>query len=461
MPQLTRVKLPSFGRAEAPPLLPAALYRARLKAVQARLAAARLDVLIVYADREHSANLAYLTGFDPRFEEALLLLDRAGQRLLLVGNECLGFLPDTQALGLEVELFQDFSLMGQPRGSSRGLPAILSGFGIRRGTRVGVAGWKYFTGQLVPGDAQALETPAYLVDLLRALCGGRRLVTNAGAIFMDPQDGLRLQNEAAQVAQFEYAATVASDGILALLRHLKPGVREQDLEKHLDSQGLTLSCHRMVSFGEKAKRGLASPGAAMAKLGDAYTTCIGVTGALSCRAGAIARGPADLPVAVRAFYPEFVANYFATTAAWYAALGAGVPAKDVVRAADRVRNPQLFAFALNPGHYLHLDEWTHSPFTPDSKVILRSGMVIQMDVIPVVTGPFCCSNAEDGIVIADAALQKQLAKQYPDCWKRLQARRAFMRDTLGIALQDTVFPLGNTTGWLAPYALDLTRAFTC
>ena len=30
-----------------------------------------LDQLVVYADREHSANLSYLTGFDPRFEEAL------------------------------------------------------------------------------------------------------------------------------------------------------------------------------------------------------------------------------------------------------------------------------------------------------------------------------------------------------------------------------------------------------
>jgi hypothetical protein len=29
------------------------------------------DRFVVYADREHSASLAYLTGSDPRFEEAL------------------------------------------------------------------------------------------------------------------------------------------------------------------------------------------------------------------------------------------------------------------------------------------------------------------------------------------------------------------------------------------------------
>ena len=32
------------------------------------------DRLVVYADREHSANLAWLTGFDPRFEEAILIV---------------------------------------------------------------------------------------------------------------------------------------------------------------------------------------------------------------------------------------------------------------------------------------------------------------------------------------------------------------------------------------------------
>ena len=40
------------------------------------------DRLVVYADREHSANLSFLTGFDPRFEEALLVVgtDRHARR---------------------------------------------------------------------------------------------------------------------------------------------------------------------------------------------------------------------------------------------------------------------------------------------------------------------------------------------------------------------------------------------
>ncbi len=459
MISLAKVKLPRFGRAETLPPLPTALYLDRLNATHRRLDRAGFDALIVYGDREHSANLAYLTGFDPRFEESLLLLGPSGRRMLLVGNECMGYLPDTVALGLEVELFQEFSLLGQPRGVCLPLREILASFGIRTGSRVGVAGWKYFDGRLIEGAEFALDAPAYLVDLLRDLCGDRRHVVNATELFVHPQDGLRILAEPAQIAQFEYAGTVASEGVLSVLRHLAPGVREQELEKHYDAQGLPLSCHRMVSFGDKAKRGLASATDRRAVLGDAFTTAIGVVGSLTARAGCIARNADDLPEEVRGFYPQFAANYFETVAAWYAALGVGVTAGAVFRAADAARNPQLFAFALNPGHYLHLDEWTNSPFAADSRIALRSGMVIQADIIPVSQGPFCCSNVEDGVVLADATLQEQLAALYPACWKRLLKRRDFMRNTLGIRLQDTVFPLGNTPGWLPPYAMDLTRAF--
>jgi hypothetical protein len=86
-------------------------------------------------------------------------------------------------------------------------------------------------------------------------------------------------------------------------------------------------------------------------------------------------------------------------------------------------------------------------------------MVLQMDIIPVSRGPFAYTNAEDGVVLADAGLRTELATSFPDCWRRLVARRDWMRRTLGISLHDTVFPLADTTGWFAPYALDLTRAY--
>ena len=67
-------------------------------------------------------------------------------------------------------------------------------------------------------------------------------------------------------------------------------------------------------------------------------------------------------------------------------------------------------------------------------------IVLQMDIIPVSLGPFCYINAEDGVVLGDARLRTQLTQGFPDLWKRVQARRAFMRDVLGINLDDSVLP---------------------
>src|SRR4029079_7006916 len=105
-----KVTLPKFGCDERLPALTVAEYQARLAATVERMKKEKLDILLVYADREHFANLAYLTGFDPRFEEALLLLDSAGRRRLIVGNECMGYLPDAK-LNCEVVLFQEFTLL--------------------------------------------------------------------------------------------------------------------------------------------------------------------------------------------------------------------------------------------------------------------------------------------------------------------------------------------------------------
>jgi Xaa-Pro aminopeptidase len=446
---------PDFDAADTCPALPSELYSRRLRQTAARLAERGLDLLAVYGDREHFANLAYLTGFDPRFEEALLLLDRHGEARLLVGNECMGYLPDA-SLGIAVELFQAFSLMGQPRDRSRPLRQILSQAGIVKGRRVGCVGWKSYTDDaLVAGGETALDLPAYLVDLLRELCGERRLVVNATDLFTACDAGLRLVNEPEQIVAFEYAAGVVSAGVLDLLRHIEPGVREDRLERHLDSRGLPLTCHRMISFGDKARRGLASPSANVARPGDPFTVAFGVTGALTCRAGCVARGPEDLAPELRDFFPRFAANYFDVVRAWYETLRVGLTGGELFAAVEAVRDDALFAFAVNPGHAIHLDEWVHSPVTPGNRTVLRSGMALQSDIIPVSKGPFCYVNAEDGVALADAALRDELTRRYPELAARVAARRRFMAERLGIRLHESVWPLGNLAGWMAPYALAL------
>lgn len=47
---------------------------ARICRCRARMKERLLSHLVIYADREHFASLHYLVNFDPRFEEALLIL---------------------------------------------------------------------------------------------------------------------------------------------------------------------------------------------------------------------------------------------------------------------------------------------------------------------------------------------------------------------------------------------------
>ncbi len=459
MVEIVPIELHDFGGRDEPlPPIPLSEYEQRLSAVVARMKEAHMDLLVVYGDREHYPNMAFLTGFDPRFEEAVLLLDSMGRRWLLVGNECMGYLPDA-ALKCEAVLFQEFSLMGQPRGDSRSLRAIFADFGIGHGAAVGCAGWKYFEGPLVDNPGSAIEIPAYIVDVLRNMVGDAEKIRNAGGLFMNPQDGLRLNNSANQIAQFEFASIRTSESVLSVVRGVREGVAENELEKLLNCSGLTLSWHPNISFGEKVKRGLSSPSAKRARLGDAFVVGFGLQGALTCRAGVIARGPEDLPTELREFYPRLAGNYFEVAACWYESLRIGARAGDVWQRVDSVRNDAAYSFAVNPGHYLHLDEWVHSPFSRGSNVLLRSGMALQMDIIPVSRGPFCYINAEDGVVLADETLRAELASRYPACWKRIEMRRKFMREVVGIRLHEDVLPLSNTPGWLAPYVLEPARAF--
>ena len=88
--ELAELKLPEFGLPTVQPVIPAATYQARIAAALER-AQFSYDALLVYGDREHAANVAYLTGYDPRFEETLLILSQDRAPILLLGNEGMSY----------------------------------------------------------------------------------------------------------------------------------------------------------------------------------------------------------------------------------------------------------------------------------------------------------------------------------------------------------------------------------
>jgi Xaa-Pro aminopeptidase len=64
--------------------LPDAVLDARLDRVRAAMSAARLDALIVYTNNTRPAGVSWLTGFVPYWSEALLVVPRQGDPVLVV-----------------------------------------------------------------------------------------------------------------------------------------------------------------------------------------------------------------------------------------------------------------------------------------------------------------------------------------------------------------------------------------
>ena len=458
--QLATLTLPEFGLPSVEPAIPAGVYRKRMASFRQRVQADGYDVAIVYGDREHFANLTYLTGYDPRFEEAMLVLDLNGSSkpLLVVGNEGYGYVPISPvADDFEPVLFQSFSLLGQNRSRSRNLVDILRDGGVKPGAQVGIAGWKYFSTQESDTPDIWLETPAYLADTLRTLTGDPASVRNATAILMS-NNGLRATNEVEQLARFEHAATYSSQAVRNLLFNIQPGMTEYEAVELMKLNGLPLSCHLMMSAGERARMGLPSPSSRRIAPGDPVTTAVGLWGGLTSRAGFLVASAAELPGGIQDYVERLVAPYFQAIAAWYATVGIGVTGGELYRTIfDRLGDP-FFGIALNPGHLLHLDEWLNSPVYDGSTEALQSGMAIQVDVIPATGAAYYTSNIEDGIALADAELRAAFAQHYPEAWGRIQARRAFMQDVLGIQLKPEVLPFSNIPAYLPPFWLSPQRA---
>jgi hypothetical protein len=165
---LKSVAIPDFGLPLIAPEIPVEIYEARVRKAFSR---SKADWLVVYADREHLANIAFLTGFEPRFEEALLVLGRDDRRVLVVGNESQDYAPLARLPGIEVVLCQTMSLMGQDRSRQANLETVLRDLGIGSGHSVGLVGWKYLAADEWAGEQPSFQASSLVVDTLRRIAG--------------------------------------------------------------------------------------------------------------------------------------------------------------------------------------------------------------------------------------------------------------------------------------------------
>ncbi len=448
---LRNIAIPDFGPIAEPVPLAGETYAARCAAA---LAAAGTDWLFVYADREHMANVAFLSGFEPRFEEAVLLLGPGGRRVLVTGNECVPYARISPLPGLDVRLSQTMSLPGQDRTRAPRLTDVLREAGIGPADRVGVIGWKY----LGP-EEWAEEGPAPIFVPEPYVAAARRVagtVTDATPVMLHPEHGLRSIIDADQIAVFEQAAARASEMVWSVVSGVRPGDSERAAAARMGYRGEPFGVHAMCASGDAAGGaviGLASPGPRVIGRGDGVSTAVGLWGGLTARAGLVTDDDADFEGVAKA--------YFRGLARWYAVADIGVEGGTLAAAVGETLAEGGLRSLLNPGHLTGHEEWSTTPVRPGSADRIRSGMHMQVDVIPTPMRDGWALNCEDSIVFADAALRDTIAARHPALWQRIVARRRFMADTLGVAVADAVLPLSSIPLCLPPFWLTPDRLLAC
>jgi Xaa-Pro aminopeptidase len=455
MSRLIRIDWPDNGTPDLPPPLTLAECEGRLTALRKAALGAGYDAIVVYGDREHAANLHWLTGFDPRFEEAVLVVT-PGDALLLAGNECLAYTevsPLVRAGVVRTGHCSSLSLPSQPRDGRRLIDWLAEMLALD--DTVGAVGWKWYGPDEVDDPAVALDIPAFLADPLRRLAAR---VENATALMMHPSHGLRARVDAAEIARLEFANHMAAAALKRLVFAFREGITDFQAVEAARVGGLPVGCHMTFAVGEAP--GLCGPAGRHLSAGLPASFNVCHWGANICRAGWLARGPGDLPTAAKDYLEAFVEPYVSAMSDWCAMMRPGVSGGYVWAHMMAALPPERFGVTLNPGHLIGLDEWISSPIREGSTDPIASGMAMQMDVIPL-HPVYGSTRMEDGYVIADAALRADLARDYPNVARRCAARARFMREVIGMEVPDTLLPLADTCGIVAPFLFDPAQVVVC
>lgn len=451
---LKNVPEPCIPLPKTMPSLSDGEYKLRLNKVLQAMEGRGYEALILYADREHFSNFHYLIGFEPRFEEGILILRADGTLSLLLGNECLP-MHKYSRLPVKAILYQVLSLPNQPIDKLKDLKDILREEGISKGTKTGIVGWKLMYPRY--GTPQTFDVPAYLVDAVYE-AAGKENVSNATDLFIEPDYGVRILHTAEELALFEYGAAYASESVRRMVAGLRTGMTEMELSQLMCSGGLEVNCHTLIATGERKAMGMVSPTDVVIRLGDEFNCSQGHRGGLSCRTGYVAYSEEDLPGKAKDYMEKLAAPYYMTVANWYEHMRIGATGGEIYEMVQSIFPKETYGWVLNPGHYGATEEWGSSPIYAGSEITIKSGMCFQMDIIPSMEG-YAGANCEDALIIADEDLRRELQESYPEVYQRMEQRRAVMVDTLGIRLPREVLPLSNTAGIYRPFLLNKDKAF--
>lgn len=430
----------------------------RLRKVLQGMAQQNLDSLVVYADKEHGGNFEYLTGFIPRFEEGLLVLHKSGEAVLVLGNENLK-LAQHSRIPANVVHAPWFSLPNQPMDTTLSLSEVLQQAGLRGQKRVGIAGWKLFTG-INDNNKSLFDIPTFIFLALQSALTPACELLNATDLFISPRQGARTTNNANEIAHYEYGANLASSAALSALNAIELGKTEKSIAALLAADGQANNVVTIAATGDRFENANLYPSDKQIQKGDKFSLTVSYKGGLTSRAAYVVSQADELHEEVSDYLDVVAIPYYRAVVAWLENMRVGVKGHEVYDLIERVLPKTEYHWHLNPGHLVADEEWLCSPIYPASDIPLSSGMLLQIDIIPSRKG-YAGASIEDTVALADEPLRQKLATLYPELWQRISARRNYIRDVLNIHLHEDVLPLSNTVGYLRPYLLNKDLALIC
>lgn len=450
--KLKEIPEPCFYKASKPVMLSDETMQERKEKLIQSMKREQLDAVVVYCDLEHGSNFEYLTGFLTRFEEALLVVHKDGTAYMLMGNENLNKVQHSRikAKGIHVPCF---SLPNQPMEGERTLVDCLKEAEISKGMKLGIVGWKMFTSCLCE-NRKLFDLPYYIGQALSEIVGFDN-IENRCDLFIGAEMGIRTINNANEIAHYAFGSALASDGVLDAMNLLDVGVSEMELGQCLNKYGQRNSVVSIAAAGERFEKANLYPTDKKIKKGDKISLTVGYKGGLSSRSGYALNDESELD----SQYLDGIAKpYYYAVASWLENIQIGISGDNLYDIIETALPKEQYHWHLNPGHLVADEEWMSSPIYKGSKAVLKSGMLLQIDIIPSVSG-LGGASCESGIALADATLRNQIKAEYPDLYEGFMKRRAYIEDVLGIKLHPEVLPMNDTVAYYRPFMLNKKRAF--
>lgn len=452
--KLAKVPQPKPDHSRKPILLSEETMKGRLAKILQRMKQQQIDTLVIYGDLEHGSNLEYLIGFVPRFEEAVLVLHQDATAYLLLGNENLNKAKFAR-IAVQAVHVPVFSLPNQPMVQEKNLADLFQACGIIREKTIGIVGWKLFTSNLYENQ-HLFDIPYYVLEAIQKVADHQGL-RNATALFISPEDGARITNTANELAHYEFGASLAADCMLETLNQVVVGSDEMTLASHLHGLGQRHSVVTIAGVGERFEQANLYPKDKLVQVGEKLALTVGYKGGLSSRAGYCVEHEEQLPVNVRDYLDVICKPYFGAIATWLEEIHCGMTGGELYARIEKVLPKEQYHWSLCPGHLVADEEWLCSPIYEGSSAILKSGMLLQTDIIPHIQG-YGGVSVESTVALADQSLKQEIQDQYPALWQRMEQRRTYVCEILGIKLHEDVLLLGSTAGYLRPFMLAHDKA---